>query len=100
MFANFSPLTFSIRPEKIRIVPPGTPASPEECALDACVRDVIYLGLYTRYIMSLEVGGELVVVQQNLNTTRSEALSVREQPARLIWQRSANRYLNGTMENT
>jgi putative spermidine/putrescine transport system ATP-binding protein len=95
-----SPLTFSIRPEKIRIVPPGTPASPEECALDACVRDVIYLGLYTRYIMSLEVGGELVVVQQNLNTTRSEAFSVREQPARLIWQRSANRYLNGTMENT
>ncbi|MDI6696964.1 MAG: ABC transporter ATP-binding protein [Anaerolineales bacterium] len=89
-----SPLTFSVRPEKIRIVAPGTRFSQDECAVDACVRDVIYLGLYTRYVLSLDVGGELIVVQQNLNTTRNEALAVRNQPARLIWSRSANRYLS------
>ena len=88
-----SSLTFSVRPEKIRIVSLEIQPSPDEYAVDACVRDVVYLGLYTRYIMSLDVGGELIVVQQNLNTTRSEALSVRDLPARLIWLRSANRYL-------
>jgi hypothetical protein len=40
----------------------------------------------------------LIVVQQNLHTTRSEALSVRDTPARLIWSRSANRYLGGAEE--
>jgi putative spermidine/putrescine transport system ATP-binding protein len=88
-----SPLTFSVRPEKIRIVTAETQPSPEEFAVDACVREVVYLGLYTRYIMSLDIGGELIVVQQNLNTTRSEALSVRDQAARLVWLRNANRYL-------
>lgn len=88
-----SPLTFSVRPEKIRIAAPGTRFSSDECATDACVREVIYLGLYSRYVMSLDVGGELIVVQQNLNTTRNEALAVRNQPVRLIWSRSANRYL-------
>ncbi|OGO33958.1 MAG: polyamine ABC transporter ATP-binding protein [Chloroflexi bacterium RBG_16_57_11] len=89
-----SPLTFSVRPEKIRIVPRDTLPTPDEYAVDACVRDVVYLGLYTRYMMSLDLGGELIVIQQNLNTTRSEALSVRDQPARLIWLKNANRYLD------
>jgi putative spermidine/putrescine transport system ATP-binding protein len=88
-----SPLTFSVRPEKIRMVPPGTQPMPDECVADACVREVVYLGLYTRYVTSLDIGGELIAVQQNLNTTRSEALAVRDQPVRLIWSRSANRYL-------
>ena len=60
--------------------------------MDACVRDVVYLGLYTRYLMELDGGGDLMVVQQNLHTTRSDALSVRDTPARLIWLRSANRF--------
>jgi putative spermidine/putrescine transport system ATP-binding protein len=94
-----SPLTFSVRPEKIRITAPGARISSDECAVDACVREVIYLGLYTRYVMALEVGGELIVVQQNLNTTRNEALAVRNQPVRLIWSRSANRYLGETGES-
>jgi putative spermidine/putrescine transport system ATP-binding protein len=93
-----SPLTFSVRPEKIRIVAPDTQPSPDEFAVDACVQDVIYLGLYTRYIMALSVGGEMVVIQQNLNTTRNDALAVRGQAARLIWLRSANRYLEGEGE--
>jgi len=54
-----SPLTFSVRPEKIRLVSSAIQPSPEEYAVDACVRDVVYLGLYTRYIMSLEVGASL-----------------------------------------
>jgi hypothetical protein len=57
---------------------------------------VVYLGLYTRYLMELEGGGDLVVVQQNLNTTSMDALSVRWQPVRLIWQCIHNRRVSGS----
>jgi putative spermidine/putrescine transport system ATP-binding protein len=88
--------TFSIRPEKIRIATTGAAVGADECAVDACVRDVVYLGLYTRYLMEMENGGDLVVVQQNLNTTSMDALSVRGQAVRLIWQRIHNRPLGGS----
>ncbi|OGO41748.1 MAG: polyamine ABC transporter ATP-binding protein [Chloroflexi bacterium RBG_16_58_14] len=87
---------FSIRPEKIHIMPPGTEVKDGECAVDASVRDVVYLGLYTRYLMELEGGGDLVVVQQNLDTTSMDALSVRGQPVRLIWQCIHNRRVSGS----
>jgi putative spermidine/putrescine transport system ATP-binding protein len=87
---------FSIRPEKIHIMPPGSEVKEGECAVDGSVRDVVYLGLYTRYLMELEGGGDLVVVQQNLNTTSMDALSVRGQPVRLIWQCIHNRRVSGS----
>ena len=83
--------TFSIRPEKIQIRSPGTPVEVDECSLDASVRDVVYLGLYTRYLMDTEGGGDLVVVQQNLNTTSMDALSVRGERVRLVWKCDHNR---------
>jgi putative spermidine/putrescine transport system ATP-binding protein len=84
---------FSIRPEKIRLTPAGTKEAEDEYGVEACVRDVVYLGLYTRYLMELEGGGDLVVVEQNLHTTSMDALAVRGQRRRLIWNRSHNRYL-------
>jgi hypothetical protein len=45
----------------------------------------------TRYTVSLDVGGELVVMQQNLRTTSSEALEVRGRRVRLIWDRQHSR---------
>jgi putative spermidine/putrescine transport system ATP-binding protein len=90
-----SPETFSIRPEKILISPPGSEVNEGECYVDARVRDVVYLGLYTRYLMELEDGSDLVVAQQNLNTTSMDALSVRGQQVRLIWQRIHNRQIAG-----
>jgi putative spermidine/putrescine transport system ATP-binding protein len=90
---NGSAETFSIRPEKIQILPPGSDVSTDECSVDACVRDVVYLGLYTRYLMELEDGSDLVVAQQNLNATSMDALAVRGQPVRLIWKRTHNRQI-------
>ena len=89
-----SPDTFSIRPEKIRIAPAGITVTDDEYAVEASVRDVVYLGLYTRYLMELEGGGDLVVIQQNLNTTSMDALSVRGQRVSLVWQRIHNRKLS------
>ena len=55
------------------------------------VREVVYLGAVTRYVVDLDVGGELVVMQQNLTTSSMEALQVRGRAVRLIWERSYNR---------
>jgi putative spermidine/putrescine transport system ATP-binding protein len=86
--------TFSIRPEKIHLAPPGTPFSPDQVGVDGMVRDVVYLGLYTRYLVSLPGGDDLVVVEQNLRTTSMEVLSWRGRPVRLIWQRDHNRVID------
>ena len=86
-----SPETFSIRPEKILISASESDVKADECYVDARVRDVVYLGLYTRYLMELEDGSDLVVAQQNLTTTSMDALAVRGERVRLIWQRIHNR---------
>src|SRR5215472_7447196 len=55
----------TVRPEKITLLeegqqePPGTRVEPGQ------IRDVIYAGVLTRYIVDLDAGGELVVSQQN-----------------------------------
>jgi putative spermidine/putrescine transport system ATP-binding protein len=89
--------TFSIRPEKIRIVDPETPIPAGMFCVDGQVRDVVYLGLYTRYLVELDGGSDLVVVEQNLNTTSMDVLSVRGRRARLIWSQDHNRRV-GTAE--
>ena len=55
------------------------------------VQEVVYLGAVTRYIVALDGGGTLVVLQQNLTTSSMEALQVRGNAVRLTWRRSSNR---------
>jgi putative spermidine/putrescine transport system ATP-binding protein len=86
-----SPDAFTIRPEKIHLADPNAQVRPEECTATGHVREVVYLGALTRYIVPLDVGGELVVVQQNLATSSMEALQVRGQVVRLVWSRHNNR---------
>jgi putative spermidine/putrescine transport system ATP-binding protein len=85
--------TFSIRPEKIHLASAGEEVPAGMCAADGVVRDVIYLGLYTRYLVELELGGDLVVIQQNLNATSMDVLAARGRKVRLLWQRQHNRTL-------
>jgi putative spermidine/putrescine transport system ATP-binding protein len=80
-----SPETFSIRPEKIRISAFDTPVPEGMTCVNGRVRDVIYLGLYTRYLVELDGGSDLVVVEQNLNLTSLDVLSARGRPVRLLW---------------
>ena len=79
--------TFTVRPEKIRIADPGAMGDVDEQSALGSVREVVYLGSDTRYIVSLDVGGELVVTQQNLQTSSMEALAAQGKPVRLIWKR-------------
>jgi putative spermidine/putrescine transport system ATP-binding protein len=85
---------FSVRPEKIRLAEPGPPAPdvPEGmCAAEGRIRDVVYLGMHTRYLVELDTGGELTVVQQNLEATSMDALAARDRRVRLLWHSSHNR---------
>ncbi len=82
---------FTIRPEKIVMEEPGAPVGPDRCSASGHVREVVYLGAITRYIVQLDVGGELVVMQQNLTTSSMEALQVRGKAVLLVWERRNNR---------
>ena len=82
---------FTIRPEKIALREPDAQVGPDECSASGHVREVVYLGAVTRYIVQLDVGGELVVMQQNFDTSSMEALQVRGKAVRLVWGRKNNR---------
>ena len=82
---------FTIRPEKIAIVPVDAEAGESHCTATGRVREVVYLGAITRYIVELDGGGELVVMQQNLETSSMEALQVRGKAVCLRWDRRNNR---------
>ena len=75
--------TFTVRPEKVRLLPfeadegePGT------------IRAVVYVGPATRFVVALDDGGELSVLQQNLESSHTHALERRGAPVTLSWQRS------------
>jgi putative spermidine/putrescine transport system ATP-binding protein len=86
-----SPAAVTIRPEKIRMIGVDEEAGADEATLTGHVREVIYLGADTKYVVDLDVGGELVVIQQNLTQSSMEALQVRGRPVRLAWERRYTR---------
>ena len=79
--------TFSIRPEKIHMQAPSDPVSADSYAIGGCIRDVIYLGMHTRYLVELDGGGDLTVVQQNLHTTSMDVLAAKGRAVNLVWKR-------------
>lgn len=84
---------FSIRPEKIRICPPDSTVSDDSCSIHGTVRDVIYLGVNTRYLIEIGDGVDINVVQQNLEATSMDVLAARGRPVKLIWQKAHNRHV-------
>jgi putative spermidine/putrescine transport system ATP-binding protein len=79
--------TFSIRPEKIHLGTLDEKNDSGMVSLNGLVRDVVYLGLYTRYLVDIDGGGDLVVIQQNLKTTSMDVLSAKGQKVRLSWHK-------------
>ena len=89
-----APLT--VRPEKIHLMPADAPPpGPDQCMVEGRIRDVVYLGMYTRYLVELDATTVLTVVQQNLQTTSMDVHSARGRQIRLVWDRSHNRRLVG-----
>ncbi|MCO6451416.1 MAG: ABC transporter ATP-binding protein [Caldilineales bacterium] len=88
-----SPQTFAIRPEKIHLAETGTETPAGQCNAAGVIRDVIYLGMYTRYVVWLDAGAELTVVEQNLHTTSMDVHHLRGQRVQLSWNPAHNQVI-------
>ena len=83
---NGEPSRFTVRPEKIRILEEHEAAEPVAHSETGRIRDVLYIGMVTRYSVELDEGGVLIVTRQNLETTSSEVLEARDKRVRLAWR--------------
>jgi putative spermidine/putrescine transport system ATP-binding protein len=92
---------FALRPEKIHLTAIGAPllpgavmpgavmpgaVMPGAVMAEGVVQDVIYLGLNTRYLIRLETGDTLAVVQQNLATSSIDVHATRGARCLVQWQ--------------
>jgi putative spermidine/putrescine transport system ATP-binding protein len=82
--------TFTVRPEKIHVLDPAAETPAGHCQAAGTVRDVAYAGPVTRLTVGLEVGGELVVLQQNLSTTSAEVAALAGSRVKLVWRPEHN----------
>jgi ABC-type Fe3+/spermidine/putrescine transport system ATPase subunit len=57
----------SIRPEKIRLIGEGETVPAGWQHASGAIRDVVYLGMYKRYLVNVPNGGDLIVMEQNLD---------------------------------
>jgi putative spermidine/putrescine transport system ATP-binding protein len=76
---------FAVRPEKIRMDEPGSGSANGAHTERGHIREVVYAGMVTRYLVDLDQGGELQVVRQNLETSSSEALDAKGKQVLLQW---------------
>ncbi len=72
--------TFTVRPEKIRIESKGAPG---------VIREVEYLGPSTRFLVDLDAGAQLVVLQQNLEQSAIDVESLRGKKVSLSWDKES-----------
>jgi putative spermidine/putrescine transport system ATP-binding protein len=87
----------TIRPERIEIRPDAA-AAPSDAG-DAChargrVRESLYAGPTSRFVVHLDGGGELMVVRQNASTSFEDAESLRGRPVTLVWARRHTRVIS------
>jgi putative spermidine/putrescine transport system ATP-binding protein len=82
--------TYTVRPERIRLVAPvtGAPqAGPDEVVAEGTVRGAQYLGSHTRCFVELDVGVELVVDEQNRSDSAVDPQSLVGSRVTLAWSR-------------
>ncbi|MGV9251200.1 ABC transporter ATP-binding protein [Streptomyces sp. NPDC003697] len=80
--------THSIRPEKIRVLKESALADePGQATATGTVAEVVYLGDSTRFLVDLDTGGRLTVLQQNLETSAENVAAYRGARVRLAWHR-------------
>jgi putative spermidine/putrescine transport system ATP-binding protein len=72
---------FTVRPEKIQMHLDGSGGGEP-----GHIREVVYVGMFTRYIVELDSGGELAVIRQNLETSSQQALESKGRRVTLEWR--------------
>jgi len=76
----------TVRPEKVRLLAADAPAPDGELSELGTVREVVYLGSTTRYVVALENGETLVAMRQNDESGDGAALEERGRRVRLAWR--------------
>jgi putative spermidine/putrescine transport system ATP-binding protein len=77
---------YTVRPEKINLVEDGQEPQTGMHVEAGVVRDVQYVGPLTRYHVTLDHGGEVQVLAQNLEEGSSEVLEMRGRRTRVVWR--------------
>ena len=77
---------YTIRPEKIDVLVDGEQPQAGSHVEEGVVRDVQYVGPVTRYYVTLDGGGEVQVLAQNLEEGSSEVLEARGRRVRVEWR--------------
>lgn len=80
--------SFTVRPEKIALRQPDAKTSPSECFADGVIREQVYLGMYSRYIVALDLGGDLMAVEQNLGVFSPEMQAECGKRVRAVWDKA------------
>jgi putative spermidine/putrescine transport system ATP-binding protein len=75
-----------VRPEKIHLGEAAATPTPGSHTERGTIRDVVYAGMVTRFLVELDRGGELQVVRQNLETSSAEALDAKGRAVLLEWR--------------
>ena len=90
---------FTVRPEKIRMLAPGDPPEAEDKTERGVIREVIYVGSVTRFVVDLDAGGALTVVRQNVDGARLDAHEDRGRPVLLAWRPENTYAIQGERED-
>ena len=77
---------FTVRPEKVRLLPGDGPVSDGDVSALGTVREVVYLGSTTRFVVALDDGGTLVAMRQNDESGEAATLEERGRRVRLAWR--------------
>ena len=90
-----APDPFTIRPERITLLPAAANAAHlnGERRATGTVRDALYLGERTRFVIDVDGGGQLTVVDQNANRGSAATWAVPGAAAQLCWERDADQLL-------
>jgi len=88
--------TFSIRPEKIALLPPGTTVPDDHHVADGRIDSILYLGSSTRYNILLDAGGELTAIEQNRESAGGDAPRQQGREVRLAWLKSHIQRIGGS----
>ena len=64
------------------------------------MRDVVYLGAQTVYVVTVSADRTLSVVTQNVNATATDAQAQKGREVRLVWQRNQTMALSSGSPGT
>ena len=79
--------TFSVRPEKLRVATPEEPVTGTQNSATGLVSEVVYAGPATRFVVDLDAGGRLIALQQNMQVSSMDVMSLRGTRVTLVWDR-------------